>query len=86
MRMDPATGEVMSEEQASLNAMQESVFESTDLEAVYKRMIVKMLEAFAKYLRNGSGWTSPLAGCDHYEDPPTSSYPRSSQKGRPSST
>ena len=56
VRVDPATGEVTSEEQASFNSRQESIFESTNLEEVYERMVAKMLEAFATYLRNGSGW------------------------------
>ena len=35
VRVDPATGEVTNEEQASFNSKQESVFEPTDMEAVY---------------------------------------------------
>ena len=83
MRVDPATGEVTNEEQASFNSKQESVFESTDLETVYERMVAKMLEAFATYLRNGSGWMlkrvvrlditlsrlRPLRGSSHIELP-----------------
>ena len=56
VRVDPATGEVTAEEQASFNSRQESIFGSTDLEEVYERMVAKMLEAFATYLKNGSGW------------------------------
>ena len=56
VRVDPATGEVTNEEQSSFNSRQESVFGSTDLEEVYERMVAKMLEAFATYLRNGNGW------------------------------
>ena len=56
MMVDPATGEVTSEKQASFNSKQKSVFESTDLEEMYKRMVTKMMEAFSTYLRNGSGW------------------------------
>ena len=52
MRVDPATGEVTNEEQASFNSRQESIFESTDL----KEVVAKMLETFATYLKNGSGW------------------------------
>ena len=56
MRVDPATGQVTNEEQASFNSRQEPIFGSTDLEEVYERMVAKMLEAFATYLKNGSGW------------------------------
>ena len=84
MRMDPATAEVTNEEKASFNSKQESVFESTDLEAVYERMVTEMLEEFATYLRNGSGWMlKRVVRLDSSEYPPTSSCPRSLQKGRP---
>ena len=56
VRVDPATGEVTNEEQASFNSRQESIFESTNLEEVYERMVAKFLESFATYLKNGSGW------------------------------
>ena len=56
MRVDPATGEVTNEEQASFNSRQETIFGSTDFEEVYERMVAKILEAFATYLKNGSGW------------------------------
>ena len=83
MRVDPTTGEVTNEEQASFNTKQESVFESTDLEKMYKRMVTKMMEAFSTYLRNGSGWVlkrvvrlditlsrlRPLRGSSHIELP-----------------
>ena len=55
MKLDPASGNIASEELASFNSKQESVFISTDLEAIYERMITKILEAFATYLRNGMG-------------------------------
>ena len=42
MRVDPATGEVMAEEQVSFNSRQESIFGSTDLEGVYERMVAKI--------------------------------------------
>ena len=54
--VDPDTGQVTNEEQASFNSRQEFIFESTDLEAAYDRMVAKMLESFATYLKNGSGW------------------------------
>ena len=57
MRIDPATGIVTNEEEASFNSLQESIYESTDLEEVYERMMTKILESFATYLKNGSGWT-----------------------------
>ena len=56
MRMDPASGDVTNEELASFNSKQESVFGSTDLATRYNRMISKVMEAFATYLKNGSGW------------------------------
>ena len=55
MRIDPATGIVTNEEQASFNSLQEPVYESTDLEEVKEKMTTKILEAFASYLKNGSG-------------------------------
>ena len=57
MRVDPATGKVTAEEQASFNSRQESIFGSTDLEEVYE-----MLEAFATYLKNGSSWVLKRVG------------------------
>ena len=56
VRVDSTTGKVTNEEQASFNSRQESIFGSKDLEEVYERMVAKMLEAFATYLKNGSGW------------------------------
>ena len=56
MRLDPATGNVAGKELASLNSKQESVFDSMDLEVMYDRMTTKLLESFANYLKNGSGW------------------------------
>ena len=56
-KLDPATGNIISEELSSFNSKQESVFNSTDLEIMYERMITKVLEAFSTYLKNGSGWT-----------------------------
>ena len=86
MRVDPATGEVTNEEQASFDSKQESVFESTDLEGVYERMVTKILEAFATYLRNGSGWVlKRVVRLDitlSRLKPLISHYPRSSQIGK----
>ena len=56
IRVDPATGNITNEEQTSFNSIQESIFESTNLEEVYERMVTKILEAFSTYLKNGSGW------------------------------
>ena len=83
VRVDSATGEVTAEEQSSFNSKQQSVFGSTDLEEVYERIVSKMLEAFATYLRSGSGWMlksvvrlditlnrlRPLRGSSHIELP-----------------
>ena len=40
----------------SIHSNQESIFASTDLEETYQRMIAKILESFATYLKKGSGW------------------------------
>ena len=56
MRVDPATGIVTNEEEVSFNSFQESIYESTDLEEEYERMTTKILESFATYLKNGSGY------------------------------
>ena len=85
MRVDPATGKITNEEQASFNSNQESILESTNLEEVYERMITKILEAFSTYLKNGSGWVlkkvvrlditlsrlRPLRGSSHIPLPET---------------
>ena len=56
MRVDPATGIVTNEEEVPFNSLQESVFASTDLEQLFEKMTTKILESFATYLKNGSGW------------------------------
>lgn len=56
IKLDPATGRVIEEDLASFNSGRESVFETTDLESLYDKMIGKILESFAAYLKNGSGW------------------------------
>ena len=56
IRVDPATGKIAAEEQAYFNSAIEIVYESTDLNEVYERMITKILESFSTYLKNGSGW------------------------------
>ena len=55
-RVNPATGLVTDDLQTGFNSKPESVFASTDLEETYQRMITKILESFAKYLKNGNGW------------------------------
>ena len=56
MRVDPATGKIIAEEEAYFNSALEITYESTDLNEVYERMITKILESFSTYLKNGSGW------------------------------
>ena len=56
MRADPATGIVTNEEEVPFNSLQESIFASTDLENTFEKMTTKILESFATYLKNGSGW------------------------------
>lgn len=55
-RVNPATGLVTDDLQTGFNSEPESIFASTDLEETYQRMLTKVLESFAKYLKNGSGW------------------------------
>ena len=37
--------------------MQEAVYDATDLEELYEKMVSKILESFSAYLKKGSGWT-----------------------------
>ena len=83
VKVYPVTSEITAEEQAVFLSKQESVFEATDLEVVFERMTAKILEAFATYLQNGSGWMlkrvpraditlcrlRPLRGSTHMELP-----------------
>ena len=55
-RMNPATRLVTNVEQPSFNSEQESMFASTDMKDTYRRMVMKILESFSKYLKSGSGW------------------------------
>ena len=57
MRTDLATGNIVSVERAAFNSKQEAVYDATDLEDLYERMVSKILESFSAYLRKGSGWT-----------------------------
>ena len=92
VRVDPATGEVTNEEQASFNSKQESVFEPTDMEAVYDVQdgnqnvgSVRDVPEERKRLdvKKGRQTGHHLQQADLSEDPPTSSYQRLSQKGKP---
>ena len=55
-RVSPTTGLVTDDDQTGFNSKQESIFAATDMEATYQRMVTKVLESFAEYLKNGSGW------------------------------
>ena len=57
IKVDPATGNIVdTDDTATFRTYLESVFGTTDLEELYKRMSEKILESFATYLKNGSGW------------------------------
>ena len=43
-------------DRATFRSNLESVFGTTDLVELYEKMIGKILESFATYLKNGSGW------------------------------
>ena len=92
VRVNPVNGEVTNEEQASFNSKQESVFEPTDMEAVYdvqdgnqKVGSVRDVPEERKRVdvKKGRQTGHHLQQADLSEDPPTSSYQRLSQKGRP---
>ena len=57
MRTDPVTGNIVAVEKFPFNSYQEPIYDSTDLEATYERMVAKILESFLAFLKNGSGWT-----------------------------
>ena len=57
VRTDPVTGNIVTAERFALRSLQEPVYDSTDLEATYERMVAKMLESFSAFLKSGSGWT-----------------------------
>ena len=46
----------MQTSESFFRTFQEPVYSSTDLEAMYERMVAKMLESFSAYLKKGSGW------------------------------
>ena len=56
IRVNPATREVIDEEQAVFQSRQDSFFQATYLDETFKRMVAKIIEAFSTYLKNGSGW------------------------------
>ena len=57
VKVDPATGNIVdTNDAATFRSYLESVFETTHLEELYKKMSGKILESFATYLKNGSGW------------------------------
>ena len=51
-----ASGAVVSEEETGRSSKQEPVYSVTDVDEVYDRMKDKIIESFASYMRNGSGW------------------------------
>ena len=55
VKSDPATG-VETRDNAHFSSRQETIYEGTDLEEVYQDMKDKILESFAVYQKNGSGW------------------------------
>ena len=57
VRTDPVTGNIVTAERFALRSLQEPVYDSTDLEATYERMVAKILESFSAFLKSGSGWT-----------------------------
>ena len=56
VRTDPVTGRIVTTERSAFRSLQEPVYDSTDLEALYERVVAKILESFSAFLRNGSGW------------------------------
>ena len=56
MWTDPATRSVTNVDMTPFNSYQESVYDSTDLEAMCERMITTILVSFSTYLKKGSGW------------------------------
>ena len=54
--VDLTTGEINETKEAYFRTLQVAVYEATDLRCMYETMKTRMLESFANYLRNGSGW------------------------------
>ena len=76
-RVDLSTGEISETTEAHFRTLQTPVHGATDLQAMYEPMIAKMLESFAGYLKNGSGWrlrkvlsrNRPLKGSSYLPHP-----------------
>ena len=57
IKLDPATGNIIdTDDTATFRTYLEPVFDTTDLVGLYEKMSEKILESFATYLKNGSGW------------------------------
>ena len=56
VRTDSVTGRIVTAERSAFRSLQEPVYDSTDLEAMYEMVVAKILESFSAFLRNGSGW------------------------------
>ena len=79
-----AQGSVVAEEETGRSSKQESVFSTTNVDEVYDRKRDKIVESFANFLKNGSGWRlknvvklsitksplNPLRGSSHIPLPP----------------
>ena len=79
-----AQGLVVAEEETGRSSKQESVFPATRVDEVYDRMRDKIVESFANFLKNRSGWRlknvvklsitksrlNPLRGSSHIPLPP----------------
>ena len=55
VKSNPANGEE-TRDNAHFSSRQETIYEGTDLKEVYQDMKDKILESFATYQKNGSGW------------------------------
>ena len=55
VKSNPATGEE-TRDTAHFSSKQETIYKGTDLEEVYKDINDQILESFAVYQKNGSGW------------------------------
>ena len=59
VKSNPTTGEE-TRDIGHFSSNQETIFEETDLEDLYQKMVDKILESFANYQKNGSGWRIEL--------------------------
>ena len=55
VKVDAARG-VIEEEETFMSTKQEVVYEATNVVETYDRMVTKIIELFANFLRKGSGW------------------------------